>query len=618
MNALRKKFWKRDGMTMSNLYEFNAEDAYRFANWKGIQTKHKGNELTFHLCPFCNGGTGSKRDKGTFSISLRTGQCECKRAGCNYRGNMISLAQDTGFDLSENVSRYYNINNRNSQFKSFKDSKKVYESKDRAIEYMKSRGISEQTCRTFEITIKNDSTLVFPFKDEDGDLKFIKYRNIDYVKGETKGSKEWCEANCMPILFGMNHADPEDGPLIITEGQIDSLSVAEAGLLNAVSVPTGMNGFTWVPHCWNWFQSFKELIIFGDCENGNITLSELSKKFNGQTRIVRIADYKGCKDANEILQKFGKEAIVSAINNAELVPDYRIKSLADVKDIDLDNLESISTGIHDIDELLSGGFHEGELILLTGKRGDGKSTFMSQLISNALPQNINTFVYSGELTDSFFKAWIDKQIIGKWNILPSEADRLREFYRNRIFIFDNTISEGNELESLIETIETSIKQYDCKLICVDNLMTAIETDTNEKLYRMQSTFVGTLKKIAKTYNAVVILVAHPRKSNGYEFQNDDVSGSSDITNKVDVVMNYSRVRDKDDDERFNDACRELLITKNRLTGKLTNKQRKIYLYYSDSNKRIVGEDKDFTKYTGWQGNEPIVEQVEDFEDIPFD
>lgn len=600
-----------DGMMTTNLYQFDSDDVYRYASWTHIQTKVKGNELTFQVCPFCGGGNGRKRDYGTFSISLRTGQCECKRSGCRYKGNMITISRDTGFELSEDINRYYNINNRNDNFKKFKE--KHFESSENAIDYLLKRGISQNICKQYEITTKNNNILVFPFKNEKNELKFIKYRKTDFNPEKDK-NKEWCEADCMPILFGMNHADPEDGPLIITEGQIDSLSVSEAGLLNAVSVPTGCNGFTWVAHCWDWFQSFKELIIFGDCEKGHITLTELSNRFNGPVRIVRQQDYKGCKDANEILQKYGKDAIHEAVNNAEAVHDNRIKDLADVEDIDLDNIESIKTNIPQIDDILSGGLHVGELVLLTGKRGDGKSTFMSQLISNALQQNVHSFVYSGELTNSFFKAWIDKQIIGKWNIRPSEMDRLRQFYRGKICLFDNSLITDNEMETLLETIQISIKQYDCKLICVDNLMTAIETDSNEKLYRMQSKFVGTLKEIARKYNVVVLLVAHPRKSNGYEFQNDDVSGSADITNKVDIVMSYSRPA-KDDEEGFDEHCRQLLITKNRLTGKLTSNKRKIYLYYSDQNKRIVGEDKNFDYDTGWQGDEVIV-YIDD-EDVPF-
>ena len=69
--------------------------------------------------------------------------------------------------------------------------------------------------------------------------------------------------------------------VIITEGQIDSLTLSECGVENAVSVPTGANGFTWIPHVWDWFSKFKEIVIFGDYEKGKMTLlDEMSKKIS--------------------------------------------------------------------------------------------------------------------------------------------------------------------------------------------------------------------------------------------------------------------------------------------------------------------------------------------------
>ena len=49
--------------------------------------------------------------------------------------------------------------------------------------------------------------------------------------------------------------------------------------------------------------------------------------------------------------------------------------------------------------------------------------------------------------------------------------------------------------------------------------------------------------IAKKYNVIVLLVAHPRKHQGTLFENDDVAGSANITNLADVVIRYSRLRD---------------------------------------------------------------------------
>ena len=50
--------------------------------------------------------------------------------------------------------------------------------------------------------------LVFPFFDEANKMQFIKYRKTDFDKSKDK-NKEWCERDCKPILFGMNHCDAD-------------------------------------------------------------------------------------------------------------------------------------------------------------------------------------------------------------------------------------------------------------------------------------------------------------------------------------------------------------------------------------------------------------------------
>ena len=56
----------------NEIYEFRQEDAFRFANSIGANTKIKGKELHFQYCPYCRGG--KKRDKFTFSINLNDGR----------------------------------------------------------------------------------------------------------------------------------------------------------------------------------------------------------------------------------------------------------------------------------------------------------------------------------------------------------------------------------------------------------------------------------------------------------------------------------------------------------------------------------------------------------------
>lgn len=596
-------------MIGNNIYQFNPDDVGRFAAAMGAKTKRRGDELVFGLCPYCTGG--SHHDHGTFSINVKTGQFECKRSGCSVKGNMITLARDFGdrFELSRDVTQYYNINNSASQFKRFKDSHRVTESKDRAVEYLRSRGITEAVCRKYEITIKSgtENILVFPFKDETGALQFIKYRNLDYQKG--KGSKEWCESGCKPILFGMNHC-VDFTTLVITEGQIDSLSLAAAGIKNAVSVPTGKNGFTWKPHVWNWLIQFDEIVVFGDHENGEITLAnEIAGFFPKRVRVVRTADYMGCKDANEILQKHGPAALGKAIENAEPQISSRIKNLADVEAVDLSKMEAVKTGFPTLDETIGGGFHFGDLVVLTGKCGDGKSTVASMMIASALKQKYKVFCYSGELPGFMFKAWLDSQILGKTKIMEADNNAVNEWYDKQIYIYDNSVVDDSD-DDAFAAIEEAVKSLDCRVILIDNLMTALPDNEAIDLFHQQSLFVKRCAKFAKAYNIVILLVAHPRKGNGTE--NDDISGSGDITNLASLVLRYQR-SNKDT------HCPLLTVTKNRINGQTKAGADGIKMQYIEASRRVLEEGQQDTfgpMFVTTEVNEGFIDLPED-EEIPF-
>ncbi len=572
-------------MNQNQIYEFDADDAFRFARDRGIHTKRTKDELMFLHCPYCNGG--AHHDKYTFSINLTNGTFNCLRSSCSTKGNMITLARDFNFQISEDVSRYFNQNDYNGKFRKFAE--KHIEVRNNAIEYLKSRGISEEITKKYEVTTmpNNDNILAFPFKDTSNTLRFIKYRNLKYEKGQ--GAKEWCEANCMPILFGMNHCIDRKS-LIVTEGQIDSLTLSECGIPNAVSVPTGKNGFTWIPHVWDWLCEFEEIVIFGDCENGYITLADtLANRFPRKSRIVRVEDYQGFKDANDLYRAKGKDAIIQAIKNAVPRLNTRIKCMSDVRYVDISKIPAISTGIFELDKVLDGGFHLGQVILQSGKRGNGKSTVATYFAAQALRQGYPVLIYSGELQDFFVKSWIDGQIIGKISLFNSEVDKCNNWYRDKLYIYDNTIIDDDmtELDTLPDVIEDTIKKMGIKMVIIDNLMTALDGCTsNDELYRAQSNFVGRLAKMAKAFDVVIILVAHPRKGNG-DWDNDMVSGSADITNKVDIVMSYDRYKDMADDERL------MSISKNRLTGHLALGDNGVKIYYSEKSRRIAADRSRF-------------------------
>lgn len=583
-----------------------------FSRAMSAETKTKGDELFFKLCPYCEGG---RKDKDTFSINLKNGTFNCFRSSCGKHGHFVELARDFNYILD------FKDNSKTKVYK--KLPQKPIKTKPKAVEYLESRGISEAITERYNITTHkdNDNILVFPFYDESGVLTFIKYRNCNY---DGTGSKEWCEKDTKPILFGMNHCVGFER-LIITEGQIDSLSISECGIKNAVSVPTGALGFTFLEHVWEWITKFNEIIVFGDNEGAKVTLFDtLQKRLPCAVKCVQIPDYLGEKDANQILTKYGKQSIITALNNAKIQPLKNVKELADVQSVDIYTLPRIYTNIQEVDRMI-GGLFFGQVVIITGKAGEGKSTFMSQLIVEAIDQNYSVWAYSGELVDYHFKRWIDLQCAGPDGIKISQnqwgensyyieqnvIDKINNWYRGKAYIYDNNCVDDDELESLLVTIEKSICRYGIKLVCIDNLMTALDVSMSDDLYRAQSKFVQGCKTLAMKHNVVIILVAHPKKMKG-DFDNDDVSGSSDITKRVDVVMSYSQ----NNDNAVN-CDSKLAITKNRLLGKLTKKGEEIQFYYSESTKRISSKSSD-TKHYGWEAINGFMPVDIPYDDLPFD
>ena len=596
-------------------YVMNQDDLRGLIDFLGAETKRKGDNEFFRFCPKC-GSNAPKDDEWKFSVNWKTGAFGCLRGSCGYHGHFVELCRDVGYKIGLEAEREY---------RQFPQPEKRIVPRESAIAYLEGRGISRAVAERYEVTAFEDkpNILWFPFFDEYGKLVYAKFRRMNFRKGRDK-NKEWTQEGGKPILFGMKQCT-DFGTLIITEGQLDSLSVAEAGYTNCCSVPNGMNAFTWIPNCYDWVKKFERVIVFGDLERGRMSLiDQLMQRLPNRIFHVRYEDYLGEKDANDILRAFGVDAIRHCIENAIEPELAQVKELADVQSVDISLLPKIRTGILELDKTLKGGICYGQVVLLTGKRGDGKSTLMSQLMADAIDQDIPCFAYSGELPDFHFKAWLNYQLAGKQNMqmrenefgeeeyyLDDETDkRISEWYRGKAYIYDNKVIDGDETEKLTEIIKHVITRRGVRLICIDNLMTAMDSVRSQNdLYMAQGNFVDELKKIAVRYNVAVILVAHPRKAGANDddvFDNDAVSGSSDITNRVDIVLNYSRAKDTDEyDSR-------LQISKNRLAGSLKLGKDAIPLNYSPHSKRVFGL-RSLIKTYGWERQPITVEGI----DVPF-
>ena len=261
-----------------------------------------------------------------------------------------------------------------------------------------------------------------------------------------------------------------------------------------------------------------------------------------------------------------------------------------------------ATGFNPIDRML-GGLSSGMLTVMTGKRGEGKSTFAGQMALNLVNEGKSVCFYSGELNASTFQSWIINQAAGprfidqytdkfgetRYRVDTWAEPRILTWLGKKLILYDNNIVKASERNSIIERFRIAHQFFGCDVFFVDNLMTArIPIDQERDYYRAQSNFVRDLTEFAINSNSHVVLIAHPRKNIGSDL-NDAIAGTADITNLASNVMAVSKKENAEWDA-------EVEITKNRQYGSLGA----IRFNFEKSTRRFVlTSGKQIDKY-GWE------------------
>jgi twinkle protein len=543
--------------------------------------KEKGSELMFETCPFCHGG--QHNDKWKFFLNPDKETYYCQRGKCNEYGHISQLFSHFGVEYKRDNNNYYNSNNdfkvekmenkKQKEYKVFEDNYELIKENSKAYKYLQLRKINKETIRSFNIKKDKKGNIIFPFYQKNK-LVCIKYR---IPRKNKKGElKTWQEKGGKPILFNYDNID-FNKPLIITEGEIDCMCVFQSGFKNVASIPFGTNNWEWIDLHWEELKNVPYFIILGDNDKpGEKFISEAVIKL-GINRVKVIKN--PYNDINEFLYRENEEKLKELIDNAKLQSIDGLMNFSDIDKFKIDTENRIDTGFKSVNKII-GGWLPGQFVILTGKRGNGKSTFASQVIVEAIHSNFNCCMYSGELSPEQIKNWLFLQILGEnvgmeydefrgkqVEVVPDKYwNQLNNHIDNKLFLYDNTVLERKGLDqgSILKIFEYAYKRNNCKLFLVDNLMTARnQFDNQNNYYKSQGEFIGKFKQFANDFGVTVIFVAHPKKTNNIsDFKNDDVAGSSENTDRADVVLNIQRTDEEDDDIP---GC-VLHILKNRLYG----------------------------------------------------
>lgn len=500
-------------------------------------------------------------------------------------------------------------------------------------EYMASRGISKETVDYLDIRSDGEGNMVHNYYDTNDVLTNVKYRPARKVRKGT--NKCWAQkgADTTPLLFNMNRINTGE-PLVISEGEEDSAALIESGIHNAVSVPFGAGNFSWIQENWDWLEQFDNIIICSDNDEPGVKMQkECAYRLGSwRTKVVDIpqtvtSQFTGrkvaVKDINEVLYYCGKEAVVNLIANAKDTPVPSLIDFADVKEIDLSDIEGITVGINDIDKEIMRLFYSS-LTILSGTPGSGKTSFLCQLAAQSIDQDKPVWMFSREMPDWLTKNWIEYILAGNrhitqfqsnsgaayWKVNEDAKREISRHYREQLMIYRDQFS--NKLQDLQTSMEDSARKYGSKLFIIDNLMTVDLDATSESMNEKQTEFVQWLIQFAMKYNVATVLVCHPRKlqpgvTNVGMY---DISGTSNIINLAHRAFGLKRVTkaEKEGVRKLDNSGWKVKpvkydvrfeIIKDRLRGK---SNLEVGLYYDVPSRRFFTTPEEYEHQYLWDKN----------------
>jgi twinkle protein len=389
---------------------------------------------------------------------------------------------------------------------------------------------------------------------------FIKVRREVVENGESTKTF-WIEPKgSMLCLWNEDClSEPSEATLIITEGEIDALSLLASGATHVVSVPNGSpldkpgegdikpdedNAFRYL---WDGnklkagLKAFAKIIIAtDDDQKGRVLRDELAIRL-GRPRCWYVTYPAGCKDANEVLARHGADALQDMIADArpivpsELVPFSAISPRA--------HDAVYSTGWQQLDENFI--VVPRQLIVVTGVPNAGKSQFVLAVVCNlARLHGLKGAILQFEDNPERNRADLIRYATG-WR----ERNGIREdpvAWVNRMFltIARNEDPEGAkdyDLAWLDRAIEEAATRHGCKWVVID------PWNEVEHLWGRQDTeatylnrAIRHLRRAASRYQIAIFIVAHPTKDGGLgkkSWQDIDlysVNGGAAWNNKADI------------------------------------------------------------------------------------
>ena len=451
--------------------------------------------------------------------------CSSSRKPINQKKKCASYDWDRGLGTCHNCNNTFQMHTYKRKGTSEKEYTRPVvleeqECNSKVLKWFETRGISKETIQKFNVsegiefmpqTNKKENTIKFNYMMGNQIIN-IKYRdgrkNFKLYKGAEK------------IFYNINSIIGYNSCYIV-EGEIDALSIHEAGIPNVISVPNGAtlnsNNLEYLDNCIDYFEDKEKIIIAVDKdEAGQALQQELIRRLGAD--VCYLVNYEDCKDANEYLLKYGKEKLKDCLSGATPVP---LENVTTFKDIEAEITDFVKNGfkkgyqigLHNFDNIFS--TYTSQFITVTGIPSSGKSDFVDQMvvgynrnyewkIAFASPENAPTYLHAHKLMRKVWEGMPTKYDIGtdKWN-------QVAQYVNDNFFFID---MDRYTLESVLKKGAELVKRKGIKCLVIDPFNKIRDTNSNtDDVNKYTMEYLTKIENFAKKFDVLVFIVAHPTK-----------------------------------------------------------------------------------------------------------
>jgi twinkle protein len=365
--------------------------------------------------------------------------------------------------------------------------------------------------------------------------------------------------------------------VVITEGEIDALSVSQAfgNKYAVVSLPNGaQSAVRAIQNAYEYLDRFDKIVLcFDQDEPGQKAAEEVAMVLPvGKVHLMSLPT----KDANECLTTKGPEPITKAFWNARQWRPDGIKTVGELR-ADILNplvLPSIPYPYSGLNEKTK-GLRQKELVTLTSGSGLGKSTMLRELMYHLLVTHKQVvggmFLEESveETVEYLMGIHLSKNIMfNPETVSTQERQESFEFIeKQRLFLWDHFGSQ--DIDVVLSKVRYMAKALGVQWVLLDHLsilVSGIDTGDERKTIDVAMT---KLRSLVQETGIGMILVSHLKRPSGDKGHEDgaevhlgQLRGSHSIAQLSDFVIGLQ----KESDDPMTDTL-EAVVLKARKGGR---------------------------------------------------